>query len=280
MILRHYANLDYGDRVQQTHYRTSGSGSPLLLLHPSPLSSAFMEPLIELFEDVTTVYAPDTPGYGASDPLPDTASDLSAYVEWLRRFMLSQGMQSAGIYGSATGAQIAIQFARAYPQMTDYLVLDNAVHFSEEDREKIMRDYFPDMTPQADGSHLKTAWDMSTALYQYFPWFDQSENSKVADTGAPVGLVHATAMAYLVAGPDYARAYRAAFKNEDARNMQAITRPARIIRWPGSILRRYADRLDDFEWPENIRMVHCDSSPGSRYAALKGVVLELAQSWR
>jgi len=274
--LKQYANLDYGDGIQQTHFRSSGSGSPLILLHPSPLSSAFMEPLISLFEGMASVYAPDTPGYGASDPLPDPGEDLVGYVEWLRRFMLSQGLKSAGIYGSATGAQIAIQFARTFPEMTDYVVLDNAVHFTDEERAQIMALYFPDMSPKADGSHLQQAWDMSSKVYQYFPWFDQSDKGRVTDREPPVELVHATALNYLLAGTDYDRAYRAAFNNEDARNVQAIKGPVRVMRWQGSILRRYADRLDHFTWPENVQMVHCDSTIESRYAALENVIRELA----
>ena len=277
MILKKYAGLDYDGQIQQTHYRSSGSGSALILLHPSPLSSAFMSPLIKLFEGMVWVLAPDTPGYGASDPLPEPGRDLSAYVDWLRRFMHSQGLSSAGIFGSATGAQIAIQFARTFPEMADYVVLDNAVHFEDEERKRIMEDYFPDLTPQTDGSHFQTAWDMSAKLYQYFPWFDQTEDCKVSDTAPPLELVHGTAMSYLVAGADYDRAYRAAFNNEDARNVQAITRPTRIVRWQGGILRRYADRLDDFEWPDHIHMVHCEASPEARYDALTNIIAELAR---
>jgi pimeloyl-ACP methyl ester carboxylesterase len=275
-MLKNYACLDYDGQVQQTHYRFSGSGAPLILLHPSPLSSAFMAPLIKLFEGLATVLAPDTPGYGASDPLSEPGEDLSAYVDWLRRFLQSQDLSSAGIYGSATGAQIAIQFARTYPEMADYIVLDNAVHFTDAERQRIMKDYFPDMTPRSDGSHFQLAWDMSSKLYQYFPWFDQSDDCKVSDASPPVELVHGTAMSYLVAGTDYDRAYRAAFNNEDARNVQAITKPTRILRWQGSILRRYADRLDDFEWPDHIRMVHCEASIEARYEALTNIIAELA----
>lgn len=275
-MLKNYACLDYDGQVQQTHYRASGSGPPLILLHPSPLSSAFMVPLINLFDEVATVFAPDTPGYGASDPLPDPGQDLSAYVDWLRRFMLSQGLTSAGIYGSATGAQIAIQFARTYPEMADYVVLDNAVHFTDEERQRIMKNYFPDLTPQSDGSHFQAAWEMSAKLYRYFPWFDQSDDCKVSDTQPPVELVNGTAMSYLVAGADYDRAYRAAFNNEDAHNIQTIIQPTRILRWQGSILRHYADRLDDFEWPDHIQMVHCEASIEARYKALTNIIAELA----
>ncbi len=275
MILRKFANLDFDGQIQQTHYRTSGAGSPLILLHPSPLSSAFMVPLIELFDGMVSVYSPDTPGYGASDPLPEPGEDLSCYVDWLQRFMKARSLASAGIYGSATGAQIAIQFARTHPEMTDFVVLENAVHFEDEDRVRIMKDYFPDMSPRSDGSHLQLAWEMSSQLFQRFPWFDDSEEARVSGAPPPAEVVHATAMSYLQAGTDYARAYRAAFKNEDARNLQAITRPVRVVRWKGSILRYYADRLDQFEWPGNIRMVPCEADPEARYETLTNIIAEL-----
>ena len=277
MILKNYANLDFDGAVQQTHFRSGSSNveQALVLLHPSPLSSAFMAPLIDLFSDRARVLAPDTPGYGNSDPLPEPPQDLSGYVDWLRRFLESQGLASAGIYGSATGAQIAIQFARSHPEMTDFVVLENAVHFEDEDRQRILADYFPDMTPQANGSHLNLAWEMSTQLFRRFPWFDGSDAAKVSDLDPPVALVHGTAMSYLGAGVDYARAYRAAFENEDGRNLQAITRPTRVVRWKGSILRRYADRLDRFEWPSNIRMAHCESSVEARYECLTNIIAEM-----
>jgi len=275
MSLRKYANIDYEGQVHQTHYRHAGSGPPLILLHPSPLSSRFMQPLVELFEGMAEVLAPDTPGYGASDPLPRPGNDLSVYADWLKRFMAAQGIGSAGIYGSATGAQIAVQFARSFPESTDFLVLDNAVHFPDADRQRIMKDYFPDLSPRPDGSHLQVAWNMASRLYHYFPWFDQGDESRVSDQQPPPERVHATVLDYLLAGQDYDRAYRAAFNYEKAQNIQAIQRPTRIIRWKGSYVRRYADLLDDFEWPEHIRMVHCEASIESRYQALVKSIAEL-----
>jgi pimeloyl-ACP methyl ester carboxylesterase len=261
--------------LHHTHYRVAGSGPPLLLLHPSPMSSAFMQPLIELLQDQVTVYAPDTPGYGLSDPLPQPAEDLEPYAKWLAAFMQALGLEHAGLHGSATGAQLAIQFARAFPEKADFVVLENAVHFTNAERDDILSKYFPDMSPRDDASHLALAWTMATGLFKQFPWYDEREESRIPGAAPPLGLVHATALAYLNSGVDYARAYKAAFENEKATNLQAITKPTRVIRWQGSILKAYADRLDDFEWPEHIRMVHVDASVEARYQAIKSNLREL-----
>ena len=280
MILRDYARLDRvggeSGLPHHTHFRSAGEGPPLLALHPSPLSSAFMLPLMEQISDVVQVIAPDTPGYGMSDPLPGQAESLEPYVEWLAAFVRNQGFQSVGLYGSATGAQIAVEFARRYPEQTRYAVLDNAVHFHEEERREILARYFPDMAPQADGSHLQKAWEMASALFTQFPWYDTSDAARVDAPQPPLPVVHATALACLNSGEDYARAYRAAFMNEDAQRILSITCPVRVIRWAGSVLKKYADRLDGFDWPEHIKMVHCEATPPQRFAAIRQVVVELS----
>ena len=66
-ITRHIATIN---NERQVHYRRAGSGSPIILLHQSPKSSEEYIPLINELSDQYTVFAPDTPGNGLSDPLP------------------------------------------------------------------------------------------------------------------------------------------------------------------------------------------------------------------
>ncbi len=274
MSKRAYVELPEGG---QTHYRHRGAGLPLLLLHPSPLSSAFLEPMIDCLPEGVAAIAPDTPGYGASDALAEPTEDLSGYVAWLKQFSEALGHERFGIYGSATGAQIAIEFARAWPDRTRFLVLDNAAHFSPAERAAMSARYFPDLGPRADGSHLQAAWEMVNALWQWFPWYQQDEDHRIGEPGAVApAMLQAMLLDHLRAGPDYARAYRAALRNEDANRLLPLTVPVRVIRWQGSILRRYSDRYDQFQWPENIRMVHCGPAMEQRLAAIRAQVEELA----
>ena len=112
MIRRAYVTLANG---QQIHYRHQGQGYPVILLHPSPLSSAFMTPLITAWSANCHCLAWDTPGYGQSDPLPGEDLSLSPYVESLAGFIRTLELEPPVIYGSATGAQIAIEFGKTYP---------------------------------------------------------------------------------------------------------------------------------------------------------------------
>jgi len=276
MILKSYANLSVG----QTHYRRAGQGKPLLLLHASPMSSELMVPTMQKLFDMADVVAPDTPGYGNSDPLPEAmlnaASDLSPYVDWLREYIEVMGFDKVGLYGTATGAQISIEFARTHPDKLDYVILDNAAHFTDEERTDIIEKYFPDVSAQDDGSHLKQVWDMAAGVFTWFPWYAQDEEHRISEKDPPVGAVHAMALAYLAAGQDYAQAYRRAFLNEDASRATQIQVPVRVIRWAGGMLKPYSDRYDNFDWPEHIKMCYCDESLDQRFAAIKDAVSEFS----
>ncbi len=83
-------------------------------------------------------------------------------------------------------------------------------------------------------------------------------------------------MAYLVAGEDYARAYKAAFNNERAERLAQVPVPTMVMRWAGSLLREQADRFDNYEWPPHIAMQYSDASPEARFSALRSVFAALA----
>ena len=279
MMTKNYATLP---NVRQTHYRqleNPQADTTLIMLHASPMSSELMVPTMNALSGLCTLVAPDTPGYGQSDPLTEeqlaASEDLSPYVEWLSNFMDAIHLKQIGLYGSATGAQIAIEFAKAHPQKTRFLILDNAAHFTDAEREQIMTRYFPDLSPREDGSHLRKIWHISESLFQWFPWYQQDEAHRISSMPPPLAAVQATAKAYLQAGVDYAQAYRRAFMNEDAGRLMEVRAPTRVVRWQGSVIKKYCDRFDEYPWPEHIRMCHCGQSIDERMEAIRQAVTEL-----
>ena len=283
-VLKHYVTLGKENQWQM-HYRTQGkSNNPaVVLLHPSPLSSASMLPIMAALSDNFYVVAVDTPGYGQSDPLPSDYSDqqqgaLSPYVEALHSFIDAINLEAPLIYGSATGAQIAIEYAKAYSTDVPGIVLDNASWFYDDERQAILSQYFPDISPVSDGAHLTLAWKMSRQLFQFFPWYDTSPNARVGMTEMPAKVVHDTVMGYLSAGENYHQAYRAAFLNERPEQLAQVTVATRIIRWSDSLLKQYVDRLDDANLPSNIVMHPAASGIENRYLALQEALLELSNN--
>ena len=263
------ARLAVGGDVLDIHYRVAGSGPPLFLLHPSPLSSAFMEPLMRRLAGRVTAIAPDTPGFGDSDPIAGDVPDLAPYVEAMIGLRSALGLDKVAVYGSATGAQIAIEWAKADAAAISGLLLDNAASFTDAERDAIMEGYFPDVTPTADGSHLAHTWRTAHDAALFFPWQQPRAANRLTSPPAPPAAMDLTARGYLTAGPGYEAAYRAAFCNERAEQVQPIQAPLVIMRWKGSILKRWTDRFDDYQWGANVVMAHCGPTLEERWVCLE-----------
>ncbi|MEM6606408.1 MAG: alpha/beta hydrolase [Pseudomonadota bacterium] len=290
---RAYATLDGPDGPWQIHYRMVGEGPPIVLLHPSPLTGAFLAPQIETLAPHAHCIAWDTPGYGNSDPLPASwsASDLEPYVVALRLFMEAVAVEAPFIYGSATGAQIGIEFAKAFPDRCSGLLLENVAHFSDEEMTSITDGYFPDLSPRTDGAHLATAWEMAQRSMQVFPWHhkdhtrghsnvhaveDKQEEQPEPDT-APIdsNIVHRVALAFLKAGENYDRAYRCAFANERLERLVAVQKPVHIVVWDDGLLGAYTERIASADLPQNFTVHRASSGMQARMEKLRKAANDL-----
>ncbi|MGZ7144859.1 alpha/beta fold hydrolase, partial [Streptococcus pyogenes] len=72
---------------RQVHYRRSGQGPALVLLHQSPQSSRELAALMQRWSVHFTLIAPDTPGYGQSDPLGPASLGIADFAEALGEFV-------------------------------------------------------------------------------------------------------------------------------------------------------------------------------------------------
>lgn len=275
---RAYAELPSNRGEWQIHYRTDGQGKPLILLHPSPLSGAVLTAQIATLAPLARCIAWDTPGYGASDPLPASCDDdltLAPYVEALNDFLTALNIDDALVYGSATGAQIAVEFAKAYPQRCSGLLLENVAAFTVDDIRSITEGYFPDFSPQIDGSHLTAMWDMARRTTRYFPWHSNDPSADMRDADAPVAVANGIFRDTFLAGERYDRAYRAAFANERLEELTAVTVPVRIVHWEDSILGEYGERIASASLPENIVVRHAGAGMDARLSTLRDAAAEL-----
>ncbi len=267
MTTRHLVNIN----GQYWHYRQAGQGPVVVLLHASPRNSAMFVPLIDLLSTHFTVIAPDTPGYGLTDPLPTEPQTIADYLPYFKDFIYSitQPLSNPiAIYGTATGAQLGIAYAYTYPKDVSHLFLDNAAHFEDTEREAITKDYFPDLSPQPDGSHLQQVWNMANQFFVYFPWFKNDEAHRVSATTPPLNIINTAAMEFLQAGPNYAAAYRAAFEHEKAENLAKVTVPTTLFRWKGAILLKYIDQLIASGLNDNVTVVETEAAMADRYQGI------------
>jgi pimeloyl-ACP methyl ester carboxylesterase len=115
-------------RFGQIHYRRTGPVDPckpILLLHQSPMSGYNFEPfMVELGRD-RTVIAPDTPGFGLSDP-PAAPPDMQGYAEAMFDFAAGLGLTGFDVLGYHTGGVIAVEMARLRPDIVRKIIMIGA----------------------------------------------------------------------------------------------------------------------------------------------------------
>ncbi len=251
---------------QVVHYRSAGAGRPLVLLHASPSSSWMMIPLLQQLAPHFLVIAPDTPGYGLSSAAPAEWDSMEDYAQFLHRFLQSLGLESYALYGTATGAQIAIRYALLFPNSVAHLYLDNCAHFTSEQRQEILQSYFPDLQPQYDASHLTKLWTLVRDMFVFFPWSWSEATHRLSSPFPPASVLHQVALDFAQAGTGYAQAYRAAFMHEHVEHVRELQVPTTLFAWQGSILLPYLEQLTDQELPAIVEVLSTPPAYAERYA--------------
>jgi pimeloyl-ACP methyl ester carboxylesterase len=252
----------------QLHARVAGDGAPVVLLHASPLSAAFLQGHIDVVKQKYLAIAVDTPGYGGSDPLPAPAHSLDDYADHILAGLSSAGHDRFYLYGTATGAQIALAMAKRAPARIEKLVLDNCGHFEETLRRAWRDEYFPDLSPQADGSHWMKAWQIASAQFRYFPWHIQTPETALNRPAPPAEMITQMALGFMSARPQYDAAYRLAFEAEDIASFDGLTVPTTLIDWEASIVRPYLLALIDKGLPPVVAVARCGLTMQDRLEAL------------
>jgi pimeloyl-ACP methyl ester carboxylesterase len=262
-------------RGAQLMVRRVGEGPPVILMHPSPQSSAFSIPMAnKLAAAGFTAIAVDTPGYGLSDPLVggypqglDRDHGLDPFLPPLVQMLDSLGLAKAAFYGNATGAEIGHIFAHNHPDRCAAIMIDTAGHNSDEAVDKITAGYFPDVTPRRDGGHLLTYWDMCRFLAIYAPWQFTDHGHRLNVDAPDPERTQRTMLEYMRAGPDYPTAYRPAFYTAKNHLISRIKVPATLTRWDGKPDLREVDDLIAYGLPANFTVLRPGLSMDQRFDA-------------
>ena len=211
-VSRHFVRV--GER--EVHYRRAGSGPPFVLFHVSPQSSAFVIPALLPLADRYTLIALDTPGYGESDPLIQTAPSLADYAEAVLETLDALGIDRAPFYGSHTGANVAVELARRAPHRVAALVLDGLSLSTPDIAQDRTDHYAPPFVPTAGGEHLAWAWQHTRDQLLFWPWYEPHKANRLRGPMKDADYLHDVVLGKMAAA-DYWLGYRAAF-NHDSRD--------------------------------------------------------------
>jgi len=121
---RAYFDCRFGQLHVRTAFPTTGGfdeGVTLFCLHPSDLSSRTFHRFLPEIADDRSVYAPDLPGCGESDPAPSsTLTDAAAAIADLAKDLR---LRQIDLLGFGFGAGVALELTVARPELVRRLVL-------------------------------------------------------------------------------------------------------------------------------------------------------------
>jgi pimeloyl-ACP methyl ester carboxylesterase len=126
-----YVDLPSGVRM---HYRDEGqpSGPPLLLIHGFSASVHTWEPWVARLGDEYRVISIDLPGHGLTRAPAGYQASIEAFRDAVREFATTQNLTHFAVAGSSMGGNVAWEYALAFPDQVDALILVAASGWPED----------------------------------------------------------------------------------------------------------------------------------------------------
>jgi pimeloyl-ACP methyl ester carboxylesterase len=233
---------DYADIADgRVHLRRAGNkGRPLLAFQSAPGSSAPLSGLIESLGNHRQVIAPDYLGNGDSAK-PHRKVDIALLARDALQLADGLSLQSFDLWGTHTGALVALEVALLAPERVGRLILEAPPLLPADFSRDILANYLPQLVPDKWGLHVQQAWNMRRDMFLFWPWYRQQREA-VRPLGLPDdATLHDWTVGLLKSGRTYDLSYRAAFEYDTASRLPLLTRPALICAGPADML---ADGLD------------------------------------
>ncbi len=228
---------------RQVMARVAGSGPAVLALHESPRSSHSLLPLIDALANRYTVITLDTPGYGESDALEPTRPEATDFVAVIGGVLDALQLRTVLLYGTHTGAALAVSFALLHPQRVAALVLDGFAAFDAEEQRDFNDRYLCPFEPAWDGSHLAELWSRVRDLYMWFPYHHRDAAHRLRTELPSVGALYGTVRGFLASGAGYWRGYRCAGAIDAPAAAQALRVPTLLTARPHDLIAGHLQRI-------------------------------------
>jgi pimeloyl-ACP methyl ester carboxylesterase len=216
-VRRDYVTVAHG----QVHLRTARpepttANPPLVCLHMSPASGLVYERLMTRIGASRLVVAPDTPGFGGSDPLPPYPS-IADYAAVVAQVVASLGLDGpVDLLGYHTGSLTAIELARQRPDLVRRVVTVSPPLFTAEELSRFQRLYDEGPIFTVDGQRLLERWR----------WFTEFFGVGRANTVEAAARVFYTRLS---GGERHWWGHRAAFAYDPRPALQGLTAPILVL---------------------------------------------------
>ena len=191
-----------------------------------------------------TCIAPDSPGYGQSEPLPINSPDINDFGDGLIEFLDVLGVKEVGMYGFHSGGAIAMNAHVRNPGRFTALACGGYPIWTGAEMALYASGYLPSFKPTGYGEHLTWVWSRILEQSWFFPWFKTEESTRMRNAHDDVARVTAQVLELLDAGDNYQHGYRAVLSApSDIPAADSKHNPVLIATYQGDPLLIHIDRL-------------------------------------
>lgn len=128
-----YADSRYVEiNGMNVHYRVTGTGEPIVLLHDANSSLHTWEGWTDSLARYYQVISVDLPGFGLTGPHPQGSYSGFMYANFFEHFVRQLNLRSFHLAGNGLGAQIAWFYAAEHPERLRKLILLDAPGFESK----------------------------------------------------------------------------------------------------------------------------------------------------
>lgn len=215
-VRRSYAESRCGQIHLSTAYPSGGGfdeRTPVICLHHSGGSGRLFGPILRELGHDRSVYAPDLPGHGNSDPANSKAT-VADFAAAIGDFIDSLRLRSVDLAGYQLGALIAAELAISRPQLIRRVLLWGVPSYAAQDRAALLQNV-PSPGSREDGSDVSEEW--RRILERRGP-------------GAPIGALVDELSDKLRAGSSGARALAAVLEYPVSERLPLIKQSALVLR--------------------------------------------------
>lgn len=120
------------------HYKVSGTGTPIVLIHGFCENSSIWKDLEKVLSDNYQVISVDLPGFGQS-PLDNSDLTLDNVATILHDFLKQLKISSCFMIGHSLGGYITLSFAKKYSDMLLGFGLFHSTTFADSEEKRVIR---------------------------------------------------------------------------------------------------------------------------------------------
>jgi pimeloyl-ACP methyl ester carboxylesterase len=234
-VTRHYVEVSRG----RVHLRRAGDGDRLLLAFLAGAGSSInLEPLLTGLSHSRLVVAPDYIGQGDScrDTVKTSIEELARDADEIASAL---GFSSYDVYGTHTGAGVAIEAAISNPDRIKSVIIDGISMQDPSERSEHREKYFPSIEPDLWGTHVHKAWHVRRDGGYFWPWYRPEPAAARSGRAPTLPLLHDRVISTLRSRTT--PAYQAIASYAAALRLPLLTQPALFVAGPSDTFVSHMD---------------------------------------